>query len=178
MSMYPIASYTFTAQSATPVTFSNIPQNFTHLEIRTTNLLSNGASGTVIQFNGDASASSYAVHRTSANGSGAGSDSFVTGSIGGCWGYAARSITLSSATYPAFVISTILDYTSASKNKVVRSFYGVDKNGSGEVGMGSGLWVNTAPVTSITMTNYAGGDWFAGTRYDLYGILSSSATGA
>lgn len=179
MTMHWIGSYTFSSQSGTAYTFSNIPQTFTHLEVRTTNLLSSGASGTILQFNGDPSANNYCVHRLSGNGSGTGGqDGHATGSIPGIWGYGARSVLLDS-TNPGWAMTTILDYTNTSKNKVVRSVYGVDKNGSGEVGMASGCWLSTSAITSITMTNYAGGDWYAGTRYDLYGITSNPiATGA
>lgn len=176
MTMHHIASYTFSAQSNSAFTFSNIPQTFAHLEIRTTTLLSNGSSGTILQFNGDNVAANYAVHRFSGNGASVGTDQHTTGSIPGCWGYGARSVLLET-TNPGFAISTILNYTDTSKRKVVKSTYGVDKNGSGEVGIASGLWMNTSAITSITMNNYAGGDWFPGTRYDLYGITNSPVTG-
>jgi hypothetical protein len=171
--MFPIASTTLA--TASPITFSSIPQNFTHLQARifgrTTS--SNVADVTYFQFNGD-SGSNYVYHYLLGDGSSASSSS-GTSQTGG------RLYSISGANATSNVwgnqIVDILDYTNTNKNKTVRSIGGFDNNGSGQVALSSSLWLNTAAVTSITFYGlflaYA-----IGTRVDLYGIQSSPTTGA
>ena len=45
----------------------------------------------------------------------------------------------------------ILDYADGSKNTTVRGFTGVENNGSGFVYIGSGLYVGTSAVTSLSL---------------------------
>jgi hypothetical protein len=46
---------------------------------------------------------------------------------------------------------------------------GFDANGSGYVSLGSGLWMNTAAVTSIKLSPYSG-TFVQYTQFALYGI--------
>jgi hypothetical protein len=75
---------------------------------------------------------------------------------------------LISSVFAANVID-ILDYANTNKYKTTRSFSGADNNGSGFVQFMSGLWMNTAAITSITILpnsdNFAQYSSFA-----LYGI--------
>jgi hypothetical protein len=67
-------------------------------------------------------------------------------------------------------IIDILDYTSTSKNKTVRALYGSDFNSlyQGNVGMSSGVWLNTNAITSISLV--APFNFLTTTKYALYGI--------
>jgi hypothetical protein len=67
-----------------------------------------------------------------------------------------------------FIID-IHDYASTTKNKTVRTFSGVDMNGSGLVYLTSGLWLNTAAVNSVLLKP-DGGDFDTGSSVALYGI--------
>jgi len=68
------------------------------------------------------------------------------------------------------VIIDILDYASANKYKTIRHLYGIDKNGSGGIGLESGLWLNTNAVTTITFENPNGGNYSQYSHFALYGI--------
>ena len=175
MSMYPIASTTLS--SAGNITFSSIPQTFTHLQLRLSNAFANANTLFFIgiQANGDTGAN-YAYHRlfgqgSSASSNGGGSTDF------GFMIYGGGSKSVSTSTSPSVAIMDILDYTNTNKNKTSRCIYGQDANGSGEVGLASGLWMNTAAITSLVIYGY-GNTLATGTRVDLYGISTSSATGA
>ena len=74
-------------------------------------------------------------------------------------------------------IIDILDYANTNKNKTIRSISGIDNNGSGDVSLTSNLWMNTAAITSFEIGGF-GVNLAAGSRIDLYGITSSSVTGA
>ena len=125
--------------------------------------VSEGGSGsTRIRLNGD-SASSYNNH--------------------GFWGYNSITQATNNATTqitvgnnqigvgpdPTGIIIDLIDYTSTSKNKVVKSRYGISRNiaGNNEVGIMTGLWRNTSAVNSITI--FGNVNYTAGTTIALYG---------
>ena len=141
------------------IDFTSIPQTFKHLQIRALTTCSSASSGTIIQFNGDTGANykSHAVY-----GSGGGTGSFVFTPL-----YSPNFMGGAKTTSPGGAIVDILDYTNTNKNTTTRSLDGYDANGSGYIGLSSGLWMNTAAVTSIKMsfTNITDGASFA-----LYGI--------
>jgi hypothetical protein len=68
----------------------------------------------------------------------------------------------------AFIID-IQDYSSTSKNKTVRTFSGVDFNGSGSVNLYSSLWMSTSAISSLTLTSNTG-EFSTNTTFALYGI--------
>lgn len=65
----------------------------------------------------------------------------------------------------------IPDYASTSKLKTLRYFNGNEKtsgaNGTSTIVWGSGLWRNTAAITSVTITSAT---MVAGSTFELYGI--------
>lgn len=65
-------------------------------------------------------------------------------------------------------ILSILDAFSTAKNKTLRTLYGYVNTGSNVAGLQSGLWQNTAAITSITITSLS--NYAAGSRFSLYGI--------
>jgi hypothetical protein len=173
MSMYPIASFSGAGAGRT---FSSIPQTFTHLQIRMTvrDVSLAASSFGFLRFNGDTGAN-YRNHSLSGNGSITGANSGY-----GISGYMpvgfAPAAAATANVYGSFIID-ILDYTNTNKNKVVRTISGFDTNGAGTVALFSGLWTSTAAITSIQCGSDASSD-DTGTRIDLYGISTSSATGA
>jgi hypothetical protein len=70
-----------------------------------------------------------------------------------------------SSSIPGRSVIDILDPYSTTKNTTIRTFSG----GPNTVVLTSGLWNNTASVTSITL-NHDGGNWATGSRFSIYGI--------
>lgn len=132
---------TVTLSSATnTVTFAGIPAGYKHLQLRILNKITTGGINPTIRFNGD-TGSNYIAHQLYGDGASAGSFSFGTGT--------AIGTSYASDQWGGQVID-ILDYASTSKNKTVRTLGGTDKNGSGYVGLTSGLWFATpAAINSI-----------------------------
>lgn len=154
--------------SGTSITFSSIPQTYKHLQIRGIGRTDRGNVGDVIymRFNGD-TGSNYRAHELWANGA------TVSSYDQGLSTYMAFDTPLTGGStganiFGVFVID-ILDYTNTNKNKTVRILDGYDSNGAGQISFCSGLWMNTAAVTSITLP-ISFGQMQSGTHFALYGI--------
>ena len=177
MSMFPIASQTVGSGGASSITFTSIPQTFTHLQVR---IFGRGAAAfasglsTYVQFNGDGTAANYAFHTLYGDGSSAVASNALN--AGTC--SLPQSLTDSTANSAMFgaVIVDILDYTNTNKNKVVRMIGGHDNNGSGRTSFGSSVWLSTATVTQILVAT--DGNLQQYSTVQLYGIQTSNATGA
>lgn len=163
--MEPIATTVVGAGTATSVDFTNIPQGYKHLQIRYIDRNAAVADATRMRFNSD-TGSNYAFHQLQGNGSTAAA---ATGSN-------ATSIEIpftaySGTTANAFAVGVIdiLDYSNVYKYKTTRSLGGADLNGSGRVDLASGLWMNTAGITSISIFAFSG-NIAQYSRFSLYGI--------
>jgi hypothetical protein len=157
--------------SNTSVTFSSIPATYKHLQIRSIVKTNSGTTLGVanLAFNGDGGAN-YVRHRLYGDGTSVVADSSTGASsiVGAAWGTGSPS---GSTNTVGPSIIDILDYTSTTKNKVIRSFGArnyADSNGF--VQLLSGLWLNTAAVTSITFTITGGSAFDSQTVFALYGI--------
>ena len=160
-----IASATGTGSSNT-ITLSSIPSTYKHLQLRIfeTATLGAGAGTLSLRVNGD-TGSNYARHQligdgTSASAAGTASTSSITLS----------TISPDSANnIGSVVIVDIHDYASSTINKTIRTFSGCDRNGLGQVFLGSGIWLSTTAINSLTVfltsTSLATSSTFA-----LYGI--------
>lgn len=165
--------------SGTPVSFNftDIPQTFTHLQVRVYGRTTTAGTvqNSLFQFNDDIFASNYTSHNLFGNGTSALSvnpdlaSTFMTLPV-----MAGSSAT--TGVYSNAVID-ILDYRSTDKTKVVRYITGIDNNGSGQVTLGSGVWFKT-PLAAITKIGFYSANIAAGSRFDLYGITISQVTGA
>lgn len=176
MSMYPIATQTVTG-SAAQITFSSIPQTFSHLQIRIIGRHSGAVSlqSAFIQLNGFGGTYPY-FHTLNGDGVNATSGSGISSVIP----LPQLPGTSAAANMVGSIIVDILDYTNTNKNKTVRAIGGTDLNGSGQISMTSGFNIDTTALTSVTLggaftTPYS---FAVGTRVDLYGISTSNATGA
>lgn len=157
-------STTILTSTTSTVTFSSIPSTYKHLQLRITGGLATATNNQMlVRFNSD-SGTNYAWHSLT------GSDTSVTSTAGttqsaissGVVGYNAN-------TFSASIID-ILDYSSTSKNKTLRSLHGVNVSGGiVRVGLHSGLWLNTAAISTITISNN-NASYAAGSRFTLYGI--------
>lgn len=174
-----IATYTPSGSTGT-VTFSSIPQTYTHLQLRIQARGTSGSGGyytsVAVTLNGDTTAGNYYWHYVGGNGAS------TIGSSGS--GYSTNSLinipnALNTASVFAGGIIDIYDYTSTTKNKTLRSINGAELNNtsgfpySGAIFLSSMLWKKTPEaITSITFTadstystNFAAGSSFA-----LYGV--------
>lgn len=176
MSMVWIAGVTASGSSAT-LSFTSIPSTFTHLQVRVFGRSSNATATTTLnmKLNNDGG-SNYAWHFLGGNGASATSSVGSTQTAMSLGNFVANS---STASVFQSAIVDVLDYTSTTKNKTVRVLNGFDANGSGNAYLNSGLWFNStiAAVTQLDLI-LAAGNWQSGSRADLYGITTSSVTGA
>lgn len=157
----------------TSLTFSSIPNTYQHLQIRglykDTYSVSAGRMEYQIRFNG--SSSGYGQHFLIGDGSSA----TAIGSVSNAQiRIPASGLSSNASNSSRFGVSIIdiHDYASTTKNKVTRSFAGCESNIASteyRTALGSGLWINTAAINSITFlpdsTAFASGTTFA-----LYGI--------
>lgn len=151
--------------------FTSIPSTFAHLQIRAFLNNSGGNISVGMTFNGSGG-TNYMRHILYGDGSSALSSASGPASSSTFTQY-------SGSTANIFQVSIIdvLDYANTNKNKTIRSISGADYNGSGNVLLGSGLWMLTDAITNITFGT-AASTWAAGSRFDLYGIGVSEQTGA
>ena len=151
------------------VTFSSIPQTYKHLQIRAlARTTRNDASVDTVylRFNGD-TGNNYNVHTLLGSGSGSPSSAFYSAPTV-LWGHSNTPTILASANMFSASIIDILDYTNTSKLTTTRTLGGADRNGDGTVELLSGLWRNTAAITSIRL--FAEGNFVNGSHFALYGI--------
>jgi len=162
-----LGSVTVGSGGQSSITFSAIPQTYTHLQIRY--FVRNSGSGTINDFNillnSDSSSSAYYQHRMYGDGGSAvaQANSGVSG-IGFLAGGGATS-----GVFAAGVVD-ILDYTNTGKNKTIRSLSGSDNNSNGYVAMYSVLRQDTTPLTSIVLKDNGGTNIAQYSNISLYGI--------
>ena len=162
-----IATATGTGSSGT-ITFSSIPSTYKHLQIRGNFMTSNSGQILYVRCNGD-SGTNYAWHLLGGDGTNVYANNGTSATYMNGYG---NNVGTANASYMTTAIVDIHDYASTTKNKTMRSFSGLDKNGSGEVNLTSGLWINTNAVTSVTLT-FLSGNWTTSTTFALYGIKGS-----
>lgn len=166
-SAYDSLGSVYVSTATSTITFSNIPQTYTHLELRGF-CRNSGSSNEYVKltFNSDSNAN-YSEHHLSGNGSTVTAGANANFSNGGFfWGmgipFAANTFGLS--------ITSILDYSNTSKYKTLRSIDGFDANGSGGVEIVSNSWRSNTAVTSISMTPNSSANFAPYTTISLYGI--------
>ena len=175
MSMYPIASQTVGAGGASSITFSSIPSTFTHLQVRILARSTTAGANAIYNFsafNSDGG-SNYSYHTLQGDGSSAFAGGYATQT-----NMQFRDLPGATATANAFgvAIVDILDYANTSKYKTLRYLGGYDVNGSGLVGIDSGLWQSTSAINTFTINTYSNFAQYS--TFQLYGITTSNVTGA
>ena len=151
---YSIATQSVGSGGASSVTFSSIPSTYNHLQIRG---ISQSSADVYIRYNGD-SGTNYSQHIMQGDGSATSANGFTNSTY--------SRIANSNPYQFAGIYLDILDYSNTNKYKTNRSFFGIDGNGSGVVGIWSGSWRNTAAVTSITIS----GTFSQYSSFALYGV--------
>lgn len=149
------------------VIFSSIPQTYQHLQVRAIWRSTNAsvADGFIMRFNG--TTSTYTSHWL--QGDGATATTSAQSGNNAMRFTQAPGANAGSNVFGVAIID-ILDYANNNKNKTARFLAGFDNNGSGQVALDGGLWVNTSPVNEITFFPNLSNDFVAGTQIALYGI--------
>ncbi len=161
---------TYLEADAASVTFSSLG-SYEHLQLRFNSRSDAAGTNVVMQLNAD-TGTNYSSHFISAT------DSTVGG-----WEYTGLTgLYLLNhhyedpvAFYSSFIVD-ILDYRNGNKNTTIQ-FLNFDRAkitaSTAALWFGSGLWDDTAAVTSVTVIP-AGGDGFArGSEFTLYGLNSA-----
>jgi hypothetical protein len=152
--MFPLQVITVDAFGASSVSFTNIPNTYTHLQITA------GGREILFRFNSD-NGSNYNSHQIYGDGATVVSNVKGTGTSG--W------LTYWSSSGVGAAVFDILDYANTNKYKTTRSLGGHDLNGSGFILFRSGLWMSTAAITSISIFADAG-NIAQYSQFALYGI--------
>jgi hypothetical protein len=160
-----ISTVTVGAGGAASISFTSIPSTYTHLQIRYISPLNCVDAEYYMTFNG-VTGTSYDTHGMSGNGSSITAfNSINSAKIN--FGYD-KNMTLN-ANYLKSGIMDILDYANTNKNKTTRVLNGVDANGSGVMCFESGLFRNTAAISSISITQFGfNGSSYAFTNFAQY----------
>lgn len=161
-SMDALGAVTLTSAAST-ITFSSIPQTYSHLQIR---LFAGGstAADAYIRFNND-SAANYHYHQARANGPTPQAYAYTTQNQMAITTNIGQSSTLFN-----IGVCDILEYTNTNKKKVLRSLTGYDLNGSGEVVLLSGAWNQTSTAVNRIDLIMSTGTFRVYTQVALYGI--------
>jgi hypothetical protein len=168
-----IATVTVGSGGASSITFSSIPSTYKHLQIRaiqsTVQGTDRGNSQLFARFNSD-TGTNYSWHQLKGNNSSAtatgyfsedtiyGSDTLYSGGAANVFGA---------------MVMDILDYADTNKYKTVRILNGFDSNsattGNTSIALNSGLWRNTAAISTITIPNN-GFNFKEFSQFALYGV--------
>ena len=162
-----IATVEVGSGGASSITFSSIPADYKHLQIRA--VAQDNGAGTdsralVLRFNSDTS-SNYAMHQFYS----------LTGYTETSANYLYLTQITESGRTGVFapVLIDILNYASTSNFKTLRAIGGYFINNiASEFDFGSGLWRSTSAITSITFdvrTSFAG-NFSQYSHFSLYGI--------
>ncbi len=163
-----IQTVTAGAGGSASLTFTSIPQTYTHLQIRGI-VRSNIADNCIVRYNGD-NGNNYSrqyLFGTGVNPVNSGAQTSISYNN---FGYA------TSATSPRNIFSAgitdILEYTSNTKTKTTRCFSSYQDNGTDGYGLTyQGVWFATpAAITSITISILGAGVLQQYSTFALYGI--------
>ena len=158
-----IATVTVGSGGAANVTFTSIPQTYTHLQVRAMGKTTTNENH-LFQFNSDTGAN-YKYHYLA--GSGASATAGDGGAANGYLGYN------NPGTQFAVWVLDILDYENTNKYKTCRTLFGCDGNGSGYSMFTSTLYLSTNAITSIKFFPSGSASFAQYSHFALYGIKSA-----
>jgi hypothetical protein len=158
------------SSTSASVTFTSIPQTFSHLQIRLicrSNRSDQNGDFFQLNFNSD-TGTNYNWNFLNATGIGEGGS---VNSVNASFIEVNRfpGSLISANIFGAQVID-ITDYMDTNIHKTVRYLGGWDGSGSGEVYFGGGIWRSTSTITSITLTNSGSRSFQPYSHFTLYGI--------
>lgn len=163
-----IQTVTVGAGGASSISFTSIPQTYTHLHLSgiARSNRADYAEFMKVQFNSD-TAANYSDHHLYGDGTSAAADADTAATY-----ISVIRIAGGNAVANGFGggFMDILDYASASKYKSTRSLFGYDDNGQGQVALTGGLWLSTAAIAAITLSPGTGTLFSQYTSFALYGL--------
>lgn len=165
-----LATVTVPSGGVASVTFAGIPAGYKHLQIRgISRAIRSGQSGAelAVQINSNATNTNYRSHLLNGDGSVASAQSDQA--FGGVFGLRVPGSTALTNNQGSFVID-ILDYAATTKNKTVRILTGYDNNGSGYISLASGVFLNTAEVTTLSIIPAYATSIDQHSTFSLYGV--------
>lgn len=170
IAMQPIYTQTVGAGGVASITFNNIPQYFTDLQLVTSSRMSGNTSGNYgIRFNAD-STNSYSWTYLQGNGASAASGRLGSASL---TELVAGQINGTETTANTFASSNIYipNYTGSNYKQVISDAVREDNSSTGIGIMDSSLWLKTAAISSLTIRPYGGNGTFAQySTFTIYGI--------
>jgi hypothetical protein len=154
--------------------FTNIPQNFTHLQLRyqARSTVAGNPDVFYLRFNNDTTGPYYYTYTYNNYGS----STVTTSSNGGYMQLGLTSGASANANYFGGLIVDIYNYSSSTKTKGMKALSGYDANGTGSTCHTTGYWSSTAPITQISWGTAANYD-AVGSVATLYGIASANTYG-
>jgi hypothetical protein len=168
-----IATVSVGSGGAANAEFTSIPSTYTHLQIRCIARYGGTAYNNLLgAFNGDTTYTNYRWHYLTGDGSSVAAGSVQSSGAPLSMGLVAGTAQ-TTGVFAAQIID-ILDYKNTNKNTTIRVLNAMDNNGSGEIRLVSGLWMNTAAITSITLTAQGGNNFAQYSHFALYGIKVAS----
>jgi hypothetical protein len=150
------------------VSFTSIPSTYTHLQIRFNARVVGAGSvndNVLMQVNSD-TGSNYNAHYL--YGSGTSALAGATGTASTTYVGRAPQASATGGVYSGQVLD-LLDYSNTNKYKTFRSLSGADLNGSGDIFLWSGLWMNTNAINTILIKG-ASSNLSQYSSFALYGI--------
>jgi len=161
-----LATVTVGATSVASITFAGIPNTYKHLQVRGSVRGDYAGWGSAAMKFNSSNASYVEYHSLYGDGSSAAANASTASTAGIQFIYTNGT---NASIYTGF-IADILDYTSTSKNKTVRSLSGNDLNGSGFIRMFSGLWYATPEAINTIAITFPGQNITQYSQFSLYGV--------
>ena len=157
------------------ITFSSIPATYTHLQLRviTRSAYAGATDNFYYSLNSDTTNANYYSHRLNGDGASATATAANNRIIG------SNAVAGNTATAGVFsgIVIDILDYANTNKYKTFRCLNGYDVNGTvgtgsygGQVGLYSGVWMNTTALSSIQLYPLTGTLFNQYSSFALYGV--------
>jgi hypothetical protein len=166
-----IATVTVGAGGASSISFTGIVGTYKHLQVRYISRCDRAdvTDSLAVRFNSD-SGTNYTRHliygyNSSASALASTAETYNRSGV--------SSASLATANVFAAGVYDILDYSSTNKNKTLRVLCGSEDNTAlgSELRFGSGLWLNTAAITSLTfLANGGSSNFVQYSSFALYGI--------
>jgi hypothetical protein len=154
------------SSSQSSVVWSSIPQTFTHLQIRITALTTASTIQPQMRVGNGSVDTGANYSRHSLYGNGAAAAAYGAASVNQ---YVIGGLdTGMNTTNPYVCVIDLLNYTSTNMYKTVRSLSGTDRNGSGEIGLHSGVWMSTSAINIISILS--SGTYAQYSSFALYGV--------
>lgn len=165
-----IATVTVGAGGSSSISFTSIPSTYKNLQIRylaRTDRSGSAEDNIQLRFNSD-TGNNYTTNVFYGDGSGFGSFSDGTNVTFNTRAMASAS----SATSGIFAsgIYDIYEYANTSINKTVKALSGYDQSASAQVRLSSGIWLNSAAISSVTMISSTNSNFVQYSSFALYGM--------